>query len=157
MSHVEHTDVVLDKLVGIWDMGLSRKFPHFKRAVVPPHIPRNFSMGSPILSPNGDANILGAVSGDWPAGDTAKVIEKLKKLVEGGIDRWGFKSALKRLKQPGRLVIGPALVLPIVLIQLKKILLDSNLSKRAKFTELALLVYIFALILIVQEVTREDG
>jgi len=157
MSHVEHTDVVLEKLVGIWDTGLSRKFPHFKRAASPASIPRIFSMGNPVLSPSGETNIPGIVSGDWPTGDQARVVEKLKKLVESGIDRWGLRSAVRRLKQPGRLVIGPALLLPIVLIQLKKILLDTNLSKKAKSVELALLVYIFALILIVQEVTREDG
>ena len=158
MSHVEHTDIVLEKLVGIWDMGLSRKFPHFKRAAAAQvSFPRNLSMGSPILSPSGDVHIPGAAAGDWPAGPPAKVIDTLNNLVKGGIDQWGIRSALRRLKQPGRLVIGPALVLPIVLIQLKKILLDQKLSKKEKLAELALLVYIFALILIVQEVTREDG
>ena len=157
MSHVEHTDIVLDKLVGIWDMGLSRKFPHFKRAIVSSAIPRNFSMGNPVASLGGDANFLNGISGDWPNGDPRKVIERLSKLVAGGIDRWGIRSAVRRLKQPGRLVIAPALVLPIVIIQLKKILVDRNLTRKGKLIELSLLVYIFALILIVQEVTREDG
>jgi pimeloyl-ACP methyl ester carboxylesterase len=157
MSHVEHTDIVLDKLVGIWDMGLSRKFPHFKRAVVSSAIPRNLSMGNPVGSLNGESNMSNNNSGDWPQGDPRKVIETLTTLVAGGIDRWGIRSAVRRLKQPGRLVIGPVLVLPIVLIQLKKIFIDQNLTKKGKVVELTLLVYIFALILIVQEVTREDG
>ena len=158
MSHVEHTDIVLEKLVGIWDTGLSRKFPHFKRAFgTASMIPRNFSTGSPLMSPhNGEAGV-GVVSGEWPNKNPSDVIDKLKELVRGGIDRWDIRTPLKRLKQPGRLVIGPALVLPIVVIQLKKILLDTHLTKRAKFTELGLLIYIFVLILIVQEVTREDG
>ncbi len=158
MSHVEHTDIVLEKLVGIWDTGLSRKFPHFKRAFgTASMIPRNFSTGSPLMSPhNGEAGV-GVVSGEWLNKNPSDVIDKLKELVRGGIDRWDIRTPLKRLKQPGRLVIGPALVLPIVVIQLKKLLLDTHLTKRAKFTELGLLIYIFVLILIVQEVTREDG
>jgi hypothetical protein len=160
MSHVEHTDIVIDRLVSIWDEGLTKKFPHFRSPAsliaCTGSITRNLSMTAP------SSIVLGApvdslpLVQDWPYADVI-VCERLRTLIEKGIDHWGIRAILDRVKRPGRLVIAPTLVLPIVIIQARKVLFNKKLNTTERVTELGLLLYVFALIFIVQEVTREEG
>jgi hypothetical protein len=160
MSHVEHTDIVIDRLVSIWDEGLTKKFPHFRSPASliasTGSITRNLSMTAP------SSIVLGApvdslpLVQDWPYADVI-VCERLRTLIEKGIDHWGIRAILDRVKRPGRLVIAPTLVLPIVIIQARKVLFNKKLNTTERVTEFGLLLYVFALIFIVQEVTREEG
>jgi pimeloyl-ACP methyl ester carboxylesterase len=153
MSHVEHTDIVIEKLVAIWDVGLSKKFPHFRKPDSPLANPFSRTKSQSVSFAN-DHDFTGPSQlANWSEPET---IVKLNQLVRSRIDKWGFESWRQRLRQPGRLVLGPAIVLPIVLIQLRKVFCKSK-SKREKATELGILIYIFALMLVVQEVTRENG
>jgi hypothetical protein len=92
---------------------------------------------------------------DWPLSETA-VLDLLTKVMLSRMDQWSLSSLSQRLKQPGRLVIAPALFLPILLIQARK-MLSSKFSAREKGVEIGLTLYMMLLILIVQEVTREEG
>ncbi len=161
MSHVEHTDIVLEKLVAIWDVGLSKKFPHFRKPDSQLEISQ---LGGPMTRTKSQAmpfrkdfasmpEVLVQMAMGWNEEDT---INKLNQLILTRIDRWSLASLRSRLRQPGRLILGPAMVLPLVVIQLRKIC-GANKSKTERATELLMLMYIFALMLVVQEVTRENG
>lgn len=157
MSHVEHTDIVIERVVSIWDEGLSRKFPHYRKNPAS-NMTRTMSLsaskdlplqstGSPVMVP---------ASLDWPAPEHM-VIERLRHVLSRRMDRWSFLSLIARLRKPGRLIIAPAMVLPVVIIQLRKIVCLRKLSGKEKSVEFGLLLYIFFLIFVVQEVTRAEG
>ena len=159
MSHVEHTDVVLDRLVSIWDEGLSRKFPHYRRSnnnslqmnramsVVAPNDLRSVVTGSVLKQ---------AANADWPMSEVT-IIDLLTKVMLSRMDRWSISSILGRLRKPGRLVLGPALFLPILIIQVRKILSSKKFSRKERAVEFGLLLYMVFLIFVVQEVTRQEG
>ena len=157
MSHVEHTDVVIDRLVSLWDQGLSRKFPHYRRSSNSPQMNRAMSASSPVEVVSNGLVALGKWSGslDWPLSEAA-TIETLTKVMLSRMDRWSLSSLIQRLRQPGRLLLGPALFLPILIIQARKIL-SGRLSNKERGVEMGLLVYMLLLIFVVQEVTREEG
>ena len=152
MSHVEHTDIVIERLVSIWDEGLGRKFPHYRRST--PLMSRAMSTGSPtdmqMIAPSARTTIC-----EWPISE-ADTVQRLHALILSRMDRWSVQSFLRRIRQPGRLIIAPALFLPILLIQLRKIL-SSRLSGKERAVELGLVLYMLFIVFIVQEVTRQDG
>lgn len=157
MSHVEHTDIVLERLVTIWDEGLARKFPYYRSSNSSPQMSRAMSAASPA-----DIRTQGMIaagkyvsSQDWPSSEAA-VLDALTKVMLSRMDRWSLSSLAQRLKQPGRLVLAPALFLPILLIQARK-LLSRKFSLTEKGMEIGLTLYMMLLILLVQEVTREEG
>ena len=154
MSHVEHTDVVIERLVSIWDEGLGRKFPHYRRASASPLMSRAMSIGSPADIQAGATNTRTPYS-EWTGGE-AETVQKLHALVLSRMDRWSIQSLVRRIRQPGRLIIAPALFLPILVIQLRKIL-SRRLSGKERAVELGLLFYMVFLVFTVQEVTRQDG
>ncbi len=156
MSHVEHTDVVLERLVSIWDEGLSRKFPHFRRSSNgASQMSRAMSAASPADIRHVAAKQAGTVI-DWPMSE-GSALDELIRIMLGRMDRWSFKSILQRLRQPGRLVLAPALFLPVLIVQIRKIVLNKSLSKKERGIELGLLFYMIFLIFVVQEVTRQEG
>ena len=159
MSHVEHTDVVIDRLVAIWDEGLTRKFPHYRMhstASGPATFTRTMSLSSTRASA-GDETLTGKISspGDWPISE-AEIAEKLHEVIRNRMDRWSLASLKARLRQPGRLLIAPTMMLPVLIIQLRKVL-RGELSRKERGLEAGLLLYIFVLIFVVQEVTRDEG
>ena len=156
MSHVEHTDIVLERLIAIWDEGLTLKFPHFRRSTnMSPQMSRTLSAASPD-----DIRSVAVkqfnLNTDWPMSEAA-IIDALVKIMLSRMDRWSMASVVQRLKKPGRLVLGPALFLPVLIIQLRKIVFSYSLSKRERGIEVGLLVYMIFLIFVVQEVTRQEG
>lgn len=156
MSHVENTDVIVERLVAIWDIGLDKKYPHFKKyQSVNGSISRAMSVGTPTAMSNVSTISGGSRSNDWPLTEAA-TIALLNKLVLSRMDKWSLISIIKRMRQPGRLFIAPALIFPIIIIQLRKIICG-NLSKTERFIELSLLLYVLFLVLVVHEVTREEG
>jgi hypothetical protein len=156
MSHVENTDVIVERLVAIWDIGLDKKYPHFKKyQSVNGSISRAMSVGTPTAMSNVSTISGGSRSNDWPLTEAAP-IALLNKLVLSRMDKWSLISIIKRMRQPGRLFIAPALIFPIIIIQLRKIICG-NLSKTERFIELSLLLYVLFLVLVVHEVTREEG
>ena len=88
--------------------------------------------------------------------DETSIIASLNQLVRGGMDVWSFHSIRQRMREPGRLFIAPALIFPVALIQLRKILLGKR-SKTERSIELGLLLYIIGLVSLVHEVSREEG
>ena len=159
MSHVEHTDVVIDRLVAIWDEGLTRKFPHYRMhstASGPATFTRTMSLSS-TRALAGDETLTGKISspGDWPISE-AEIAEKLHEVIRNRMDRWSLASLKARLRQPGRLLIAPTMMLPVLIIQLRKVL-RGELSRKERGLEAGLLLYIFVLIFVVQEVTRDEG
>ena len=161
MSHCIHTDIIIEKLVSVWDAGLSRKFPHYRKPNQPltPAMPRTMSLtAGKDLQLAGSTISPGKVIGslDWPMGEPM-ILDKLKEVMMNRMDRWTIWSLISRLKKPGRLIIAPALVLPIVIIQLRKIFCVPSIKKRDRLVEAGLLFYIFILIFVVQEVTRGEG
>jgi hypothetical protein len=159
MSHVEHTDVVLDRLVCIWDEGLSRKFPHYRRSVTnSPQMSRAKSVASPtdIRSVVTGTVVKQSHNTDWPMSEVT-VIDMLTKVMLSRMDSWSFESVIQRIRKPGRLILGPALFLPILVIQIRKVLSSSKFSRKERAVELGLLVYMIFLVFVVQEVTRQEG
>lgn len=147
MSHVENTCEVLELLVRVWDEGLSRNFQQF-RTRGNAQMLRTLSM---VNHPVGGDLLVTGSNIEWPE----DIVSRLHALIATRMDRWGLRSLRNRLRQPGRLFIGPALILPILLIQLRKIVCFKQ--KTSKSIEVGLLVYVIVLILLVQEVTREEG
>jgi hypothetical protein len=155
MSHVENTDVVVERLMNIWEKGLDRKYPQYKK-FYPSNtsINRAMSMGNPsVISHAAHSN--SNRNKDWPLSEE-DTIEILHRLVNGKMDTWSLYSIIKRLNEPGRLFLAPALLFPILIIQARKIL-SGKLSKSERTIEIALLTYIFWLVFVVHEVTREQG
>jgi hypothetical protein len=115
------------------------------------------SASSPVEVVSNGLVALGKWSGslDWPLSEAA-TIETLTKVMLSRMDRWSLSSLIQRLRQPGRLLLGPALFLPILIIQARKIL-SGRLSNKERGVEMGLLVYMLLLIFVVQEVTREEG
>ena len=156
MSHVENTDVIVERLVAIWDIGLDKKYPQYKKyQPLNGTISRAMSVGTPTAMSHVSSISGGSRSNDWPLTEAA-TIALLNKLVLSGMDKWSLISIIKRMRQPGRLFIAPALIFPIVIIQLRKIILG-NLSKTERYIELSLLMYVLFLVFVVHEVTREEG
>jgi pimeloyl-ACP methyl ester carboxylesterase len=158
MSHVEHTDEVLDRLVDIWEQGLTRKFPHFRRSNNSPQMSRAMSVASPtdVRMTSGVPAYKQALSTDWPMSEVT-VIDVLTKIMLSRMDSWSLSSIIERLRKPGRLVLAPALFFPILIIQMRKVLWNRTFSKGERAVELGLLMYMLLLIFVVQEVTREEG
>jgi len=155
MSHVENTDVVVERLMNIWEKGLDRKYPQYKK-FYPSNtsINRAMSMGNPsVISHAAHSN--SNRNKDWPLSEE-DTIEILHRLVNGKMDTWSLYSIIKRLNEPGRLFLAPALLFPILIIQARKIF-SGKLSKSERTIEIALLTYIFWLVFVVHEVTREQG
>ena len=158
MSHVEHTDIVIEKLVSIWDDGLARKFPHYRKPTpsLSSSMSRTMSLGVPSDFPTGISLHKAIGSLDWPLPEAA-ILQRLGGIMLSRMDRWTAMSLLARLRKPGRLIIAPVMVLPIVIIQLRKIFFLKKLTTKERVVEVALLWYIFILIFVAQEVTRAEG
>jgi pimeloyl-ACP methyl ester carboxylesterase len=159
MSHCIHTDIIIERLVSIWDAGLSRKFPHYRMSnqAAAPTIPRTMSLaiGRDLqLSNVVNGKVFGSL--DWPMTESL-VVHKLNEVMMQRMDRWSVSSLVSRFRKPGRLIIAPALVLPIVIVQLRKIFCVPKLSRKDRMVETGLLLYVFVLIFVVQEVTRGEG
>lgn len=155
MSHVEHTDVIVERLVGIWEQGLEKKYPQYKKYNhVKAPMSRAMSLGTPSEISTG-LKSYGMRNADIRIDETT-IIASLNQLVRGGMDVWSFHSIRQRMREPGRLFIAPALIFPVALIQLRKILLGKH-SKTERCIELGLLLYIIGLVSLVHEVSREEG
>ena len=151
MSHIEHPDVFISQLVALWDRGCGLKFPHLMRPVkkqsanplgarmqsAPDIAQRNPAIPRPLRS--------------WP--DDMEVKHILHKMM-GRMDADNLID-IERLKHPGRLIVMPVLLAPLLLRMISRMRKKDTLKE--KLAELPIVLYVLVLLLIVQETARIHG
>jgi pimeloyl-ACP methyl ester carboxylesterase len=151
LHHEESTDDFLNVLISVWGRSMKAKG-------VESGVTRYSHLASPMLSSLGNGHIDADVSAAcsvkrWPAalGDEINVEEKLR-LIMSKMDTTSFFN-LDRLRSPGRIFWFPLLVLPLLLLSLRRI----KRKQASVSNEAAGLAYMLGLLFLVQETVRVHG
>ena len=148
MSHIEHMPDFIEILTRLWDRGLGLKFPHMMRPVAH-HVLTSKTFSAPDFQ--AEEMSLPRPMRSWP--DDVDVKHMLTKIMSRMDPERLFN--FERLKNPGRLILLPLLLSPLIIRMVSRIRRGD--SSKGKLREVSVVLYVLLLLFLVQETARVHG